>query len=87
MSIIAVQLTVSDYDKWRSAFDKFHSLREVAGIKASSVYRNADNANEVLVWNETTDANKAGEAISGADIQKAMKESGVIGPPKVHVIP
>ena len=87
VSIIAVQLAVTDYDKWRVGFDKYHSLRSLAGITASSVYRNADNSNEILVWNETTDVNKSREAISGPDVQKAMQESGVIGPPKIHVMP
>jgi len=87
VSTIAVQLAVTDYNKWRAGFDKYHSLRNVAGITASWVYRNADNPNEILVWNETTDVNKSREAISGPDIQKAMQESGVIGPPKIHVLP
>jgi erythromycin esterase-like protein len=87
MPTLAVQLTIGDYAKWRSMFDKAAHLRDKAGQKNVQVYRNADTPNSVLVWSEAQDLAKAREAISGPDIQKAMQEAGVVGPPKVHVIP
>jgi hypothetical protein len=87
MPTLAVQITIGDYGKWRAAFDKASLLRDKAGLKNVKVYRNADEANAVLIWSETNDLVKARETITGPDIQKAMQEAGVIGPPKIHVIP
>ncbi len=86
MATLAVQLTISDYAKWRPVFDKHKSLREKANIKNVRVYRDADNPKEVIVWGDAPDAQKAREALVSEEIKSAMKEAGVVGPPKIHVI-
>jgi len=86
ISIIAVQILISDYDKWRSVFDSAEPLRKKAGITTSLIYQNADNPKEILVWNETVDVTKARDAIAGPEIGKSMQEAGVVGPPRIHVV-
>jgi hypothetical protein len=86
MPTLIVQLTIGDYTKWRSAFDKGAPLREKAGMKNWRVYRDVDSADKVLVWSEAQDLTKARGAILGPDIQKAMQEAGVIGAPRVYII-
>jgi hypothetical protein len=50
MANIAVQLTIGDYEKWRSVFDKHKQMRqEKAGFKSEQVYRSADHPKEVLL--------------------------------------
>ena len=87
MPTLAVQITVGDYAKWRPVFDKHKSLRDKAGMMNTRVYRDADNPNQVIIWSEPADVAKAREALSGPEIKSAMQEAGVVGPPKVHVIP
>jgi hypothetical protein len=87
MPTVVLQLTIGDYAKWRPVFDKHKPVRDKAGIKNSRVYRNADDPKEVIVWNETSDLAKTREAVGGDEVRKAMQEAGVVGPPKVHVIP
>ena len=86
MPHMAVQLTIGDYAKWRPVFDKHKPLRDKAGIKNTQVYRNADDPKEVIVWGETSDVAKAREALASQELKAAMKEAGVVGPPKVHVL-
>jgi erythromycin esterase-like protein len=86
MATMAVQLTIGDYGKWRPVFDKHKPLRDKAGIKNVRVYRDADYPKEVIVWGETGDAAKARAALGGDEIKNAMKEAGVVGPPKIHVV-
>ena len=87
MATLAVQLTtIGDYAKWRPVFDKHKPLRDKAGIKNVRVYRDADNPKEVVVWGETGDAATARAALAGDEIKGAMKEAGVVGPPKIHVV-
>jgi hypothetical protein len=40
----------------------------------------------IVVWGETGDAAKARAALAGDEIKDAMKEAGVVGPPKIHVV-
>jgi erythromycin esterase-like protein len=80
-------LTVRDYAKWRPVIDKAAPLRDKAGLKNAQVNDGADNPNAVLVWSETYHLGKARDALTGPDIQRAMKEAGVLGPPKIHIIP
>lgn len=51
------------------------------------IYRNADKDNAVLVWGETSDIAKARDALAGPELRSAMQEAGVVGPPKINVIP
>ena len=86
MATLAVQLTIGDYARWRSVFDKHKPLRDKADIKNTRVYRDADNPKEVIVWGETSDATNARAALGGDEIKNAMKEAGVVGPPRIRVI-
>jgi hypothetical protein len=87
MPMIAVQLTIGDYAKWRPVFDRHKPLRDKAGAKNTRVYRDADDSKEVLVWSETLDFAQTREALASEEVRKVMREAGVIGPPRVHVIP
>lgn len=87
MSVLAVQLTVNDYSTWRPVFDRAQPLREKAGLRNVRVYQDANNPKELLIWSETDDVAKAREGVTGPDIRKAMQDAGVIGPPRVHIIP
>jgi erythromycin esterase-like protein len=86
MSMIAVELKVSDYTKWRPMFEKNKPLRDKAGFKGTHVFRDADNANEIIVWSEVADLAKARAALASHEIRAAMHEAGVIGAPKIHVL-
>ena len=87
MPMLVVQQTIGDYSKWRAGFDRAGPLRDKAGIYNARVFRDADSPDKVLVLSETQDLAKARTALTGPELQKAMQEAGVIGPPKVHVIP
>jgi hypothetical protein len=87
MANIALQLTASDYSKWRPVFDKYTSVRQdKAGITSTTVYRNADDPNQVLVWWEAPDASKVVQFLQG-EARGYMKEARVVGSPKIHVLP
>lgn len=86
MPTLAVQLKIGDYAKWRPVFDKHKALRDKAGFTNTQIYRQADSANDILIWSDVADLAKAREALAGQEIKSAMQEAGVIGPPKMHVI-
>ena len=87
MAKLATQITFSDYAKWRAGFDKAAPFREKAGMRGVQVYRDVDNPNSALIWSEIDDPAKARAALDSPELRKAMQEAGVVGAPKVHIIP
>ena len=63
MPTVALQVTVTDYAKWRPIFDRYRSHRAEAGFKNERVFRNVDDPNEIIIW---------GEAISGSKLRRAL---------------
>jgi quinol monooxygenase YgiN len=87
MAKIATQITIGDYAKWRAGFDKAAPFREKAGMKNVQVYRDVDNPTAALVWSEVDDIAKARAILDSPELHNAMQEAGVVGAPKIHVIP
>ena len=85
-SVVAVELTVADYNKWRAVYDGVQSIRDRSAISKSRVFRGADNPNEILVLNETTDPAKAREGLTSTEMRNAMQQSGVVGAPRIYVV-
>ena len=86
MPMLAAQITIGDYAKWRPVFYKHKPLRDKAGLMNVRIYRDADNSKELIIWSETSDVAKAREALNGPEIRSAMQEAGVVGPPKILVM-
>ena len=87
MAILAIQLTLADYAAWKSIFDTRKQFRkDTMGVKFEHLYRSADNPNEILLWFDVLDAAKTRNEIASDDVQKTMREAGVVGQPKIHVV-
>jgi hypothetical protein len=88
MPTVALQVTISDYAKWRPIFDTYRSARALAGFKNERVFRNVDDPTEVIIWGEAASGAKLRRALASPELKAAMKEAGgVEGTLKVHVIP
>lgn len=85
-SIVAIELKVTDYAKWRSNYDSAAAIREKGGITSSHVYRSADDPNTILVWDETKDPAKTRDTLTSPEMKNTMQQAGVIGPPKIYVL-
>ena len=87
MAILAIQLTLADYAAWKSIFDKRKQFRkDKMGVKFEHVYRSTENPNEILLWLDVLDVAKTRSEIANDDVQKTMRDAGVVGPPRIHAI-
>jgi hypothetical protein len=87
MAILAIQLTLADYAAWKSVFDTRKQFRkDKMGVQFEHLYRSADYPNEILLWFDVLDATKIRGEIASDDVQKTMREAGVVGPPRIHAI-
>jgi quinol monooxygenase YgiN len=81
MASMFVRHKVADYAKWKSAYDAFD--KKSRGVKAASVYRDADDANTIIVTHKFKDINAAKAFASSEDLRSAMAQAGVNGQPEI----
>jgi hypothetical protein len=87
MPKLVTQITIGDYAKWRAGFDKAAPFREKGGMNNVQVFRDVDNPNSVLIWSDIDDPAKARVVMDSPELRKAMQDAGVVGAPKIHLIP
>jgi hypothetical protein len=86
MPYAMVRHKVSDFAKWKPAYEAHKSMRAAAGIKEGHVLRNVDNPNEVVVFLEVTDLAKARAFMTSPDLKAAMEKSGITDKPDVFLL-
>ncbi len=77
---------VEDFGKWKSVFDSLETVHKNAGATALSVYQGFGAPNNVVVvtdWGTHEQAKAWGES---PELQTAMKEAGVAGPPGIYFV-
>ena len=80
-NMMVVTHKVSDFDKFKPAYDEHDSLRLVNGIHSYVIGRGIDDPNMVLVAVKCDDMAKAKAFAKDASLKKAMQKSGVTGTP------
>jgi hypothetical protein len=83
MPMLAIQVTIHDYNQFSLAFHNAKPLRDFAGITSSRVFRNTENDKEILILNETADVAKALEVLTGQEMENGMREVSVILSPNL----
>lgn len=78
-----IRFKVKDYENWKREYDQGLTLRKTYGVRASSVYRNAKDANEVTVAQQTESLEAALAMANSDELKARMAEAGVIGPPEI----
>ena len=78
---IYVRHDVTDYAAWRKAYDAFDAKRRKMGVTGHD--RSIDDANDVTVTHDFTNAEKAKAFASSPDLKAAMEKAGVKGTPQI----
>lgn len=76
---------VADYAVWRKAFDAFAPTQKKLGVIGTSVYRTADNVNDVTVIHDFKTVEKAKAFATAPELKAAMEKAGVKGAPQVWI--
>jgi len=67
-------------------FDERRAIRKAAGSNTGRVFRNADNANELVILLEWDDLERARKFAQSDDLKKAMERAGVSEKPEVYFL-
>jgi len=74
--VVIVKRNLKDYDSWKQMVVDMNSVRKGYGSKGSTVYRNAEDPNEVYLVMEWDDHKSYHEYFNRPDVQKALAETG-----------
>ncbi|HWR17826.1 MAG TPA: hypothetical protein VN577_23555 [Terriglobales bacterium] len=83
---ILVRHDVQDYTRWRATFDDALMMRRNAGELNYRIFRNFENANEVMVLCDFDSLEHARKYIASESLKAAMKTAGVTGTPVVNYL-
>ena len=86
MPYVLVRHKVSDFSKWKPAYDAHLPARLRAGLKEEHLLRNTDDPNELVMFFEAEDIQKAKEFASSADLREAMQNAGVVDKPDIYFL-
>jgi len=86
MPYIFVRHKVEDYNMWKPVFDEHGAVRKTMGSKGGYLFRNIDDPNEVVMYIEVDDVEKAREFVKSEDLRQTMERSGVIDQPDIYFL-
>ena len=78
-----VRHQVTDYAKWRAAYDSFKPEHPAMGVRAEAVYQTAGEPNDVTVTHDFDNLEAAKGFVAMPRLKDAMQEAGVSGEPTI----
>jgi hypothetical protein len=86
MTYLLVRHRVTDFNVWKNVFDSHAAAQQEAGLRVERVLRGIDDPNEVFLFFEVTDLEKARGFVSSADVPEAQERSGVLDVPDLYFL-
>ena len=83
MATLFVRHDVSDFDRWKKAYDEFAEERKSMGVTGDGVFQTKGDPNNVTVYHEFETMDAAEAFTSNPRLLAVMKEGGIVGPPSV----
>ncbi|MFQ5623386.1 MAG: putative quinol monooxygenase [Paracoccaceae bacterium] len=83
MATMMVRHKVADFDGWKAVFDEVRPMREEAGEKSATLYRDVDDPNTITALFEWDSLENAQAYAGSARLRTAMERAGVAGPPQI----
>jgi hypothetical protein len=86
MTVLVIRYRVQDYGAWKAVFDADALTRRAHGSQREQVFHDVADAEEVLVYLEWDDAERAQLFARSDDLRDAMVHSGVVDRPDVWIL-
>lgn len=83
MTTLFVRHQVTDFAKWKRAYDEFDSTRQAMGVTGQNVYRATADPADVTVTHDFATADAAQQFAESEALHKAMAEAGIAGEPTI----
>jgi quinol monooxygenase YgiN len=83
MASLLIRHKVEDFSVWKKSFNSFSDLRNKSGELSAEIFREEENPNAITLLFEWDTFERAKKYMDSPDLQNAMKEAGVTGPPEI----
>lgn len=77
----AACLKVKDYNQFKKEFDAAQDLLRSFGCKQSTINRDVDNPNQLLIIHEFENLQRAREFYKSPEFQQCIAKAGIVGKP------
>lgn len=86
MTVLVIRHRVQDYERWKAVFDEDAGVRQAHGSRRERIFHDVADADEVLVYLEWDDAERAQLFARSGALRDAMVYSGVVDRPDVWIL-
>jgi quinol monooxygenase YgiN len=86
MASMLVQHQVKDFSEWKNVYDSLADLRASSGELSDTIYRDANNPNELTILFEWDSLENAQKYSQSQELKEAMQKAGVEGPPNISFL-
>jgi heme-degrading monooxygenase HmoA len=86
MAKVLIKRRIPDYDKWKSAFDKFSADRKAHGSKGGLILRDSNDPRQVFILLEWDDLDKAWKFYEPQSRKKRFEKGGAAIEPEIYFI-
>lgn len=81
--VMAVTHVVKDFDTWKKGFDEDEMNRTASGLTLRALARGIDNPNNVYIFLNVSDLQKAKDFAASPKLKDIMQKLGVISKPEI----
>ena len=86
MMHVLVRHKVSDFNRWKDAFDSHLGNRKRAGETGFRLFHSAEDPHEVFLLLDWDGAENARKFMGSDQLRGAMEKAGVVGAPEIHYL-
>ncbi len=86
MPYLLVRQKVTDYEKWKSAFDANSLTRQAYGSRGGQLFRNSSDPNELVVLLEWDVLERARQFAQSEEWRGVMQRAGVVDHPDIYFL-
>jgi quinol monooxygenase YgiN len=83
MATLFVRHKVKEFTAWKAAYDAFDAERKTMGVTGHGVYQADGNPNDVTVYHEFENMEKAKTFAGSPRLKEVMKSAGVESTPDI----
>jgi hypothetical protein len=81
-----VRHKVRDFSKWKPGYDAHLPKRAEAGLMEKYLLQGAYDPNEVIIFFEAQDLNRAKAFAESVDLRETMQKVGVVDKPDIYFL-
>ncbi len=83
---VLVRHKVTDYGRWKEAFDAHLSARKHAGETGFRLFHSLEDAHEIFLLLDWQSADEARKFMNSDELRGAMQKAGVVGAPEIRYL-